>query len=121
MIPKTLFLVKQVRSRTSQIDNLGTPVSVLLQPRTLKAVERVADSLAATDDAFILVVAERALVADPYQGRGPHVRVADWTLAVAFVAEPADRDARLFSAHYEVGMVARHFVGGRVKSVDKKV
>lgn len=108
MIPKTLLLIKQIRPRAPQIDNLRTPVSVLLQARALKAVERVADALAAAHDAFVLVVAEGALVADAHERRGPHVRVTHGTLAVALVAEAADRDARLLAAHYEVGVMAGH-------------
>jgi hypothetical protein len=88
--------------RTAQIDNLGTPVPVLLEARALEAVEGVRDALAAAHDALVLVVAEAALVADAHQRRGPHVRVAHGALAVALVAEPADGDAGLLAAHYEV-------------------
>ena len=100
MIPKILLLVEQIRPRAPQIDDLRTPVPILLQARTLEAVEGGADALAAAHDALVLVVAEGALVADARQGRGPHVRVADGALAVAFVAEAADVDARQFAAHH---------------------
>lgn len=98
-------LTKQIRPRTPQINNLRTPIPILLQPRALKAVERVRDALAAAHDALVLVVAEGALVADAREGRGPHVAVADGAFAVAFVAEAADGDAGLFAAHYEVAGV----------------
>ena len=88
--------------RTPQINNLGTPVPVLLQAGTLEAVKGVRDALAAAHDALVLVVAEAALVADAHQRRGPHVRVAHGALAVALIAEPADGDAGLLAAHYEV-------------------
>ena len=90
MIPKILLLIKQIRPRTPQIDNLRAPIPILLQPRTLKAVERIADALAAAHHAFVLVVAEAALVADAHERGGPHVAVADGAFAVAFVAEASD-------------------------------
>lgn len=86
MIPKTLFLIKQIRPRAPQIDNLRTPVAILLQPCTLEAVKRVGNALAAADDALVLVVAEGALVAYAHEGGRAHVRVAHRTLAVALVA-----------------------------------
>ncbi|KAK3110825.1 hypothetical protein LTR53_014490 [Teratosphaeriaceae sp. CCFEE 6253] len=88
-----------IRPRTPQIDNLRAPVPVLLQPRALEAVERVADALAAAHDALVLVVAEGALVADARERRGPHVGVADGALAVALVAQSADGDAARLAAH----------------------
>tara|TARA_R110002003_G_scaffold40_4_gene2600 strand:+ start:14957 stop:15277 length:321 start_codon:yes stop_codon:yes gene_type:complete len=102
MISKILLLVEQIRPTTAQIDNLGTPIPVLLQPRTLEAVEGVGNALAATHDALVLVVAEGAFVADAGERRGAHVRVAHGAFAVAFVAQPADGYARLLAAHYEV-------------------
>ena len=45
MIPKILLLVKQIRPRTAQIDNLRAPVPILFQPRALEAVEGVRDAL----------------------------------------------------------------------------
>ena len=102
MIPKILFLVEQIRPRAAQVDDLRTAIPILLQPRTFKAVERIADALAAADDALVLVVAEAAFVADAHQSCRAHVAVADGALAVAFVAEAADCYARLLAAHYEI-------------------
>ena len=45
MIPKILLLVEQIRPRTAQIDNLWTPIPILLQPRTFETVEGVGDAL----------------------------------------------------------------------------
>lgn len=104
MIPEILLLVKQIRPRTPQIDNLRTTIPVLLQPRALKAVESVRDALAAADDAFVLVVAEGAFVADAHEGRGADVGVADGAFAVAFVAEAAEGDAGHFAAHDEIAV-----------------
>lgn len=92
-------MVEQICPRTSQIDNLGTAIAVLLQTRTFEAVEGVTDTLATADDAFVLVVAEGALVADSHQRGWAHVGVADGAFAVAFVAETADGDAGLLAAH----------------------
>jgi len=100
MISKILLLIKQIRPRAPQINNFRTPIPILLQPCTLKAIKRVGNPLAAAHDAFVLVVAESAFVADAHGGRGPHVGVADGAFAVAFVAEAADGDAGGFAAHY---------------------
>jgi len=108
VIPEILLLIEQIRPRTPQIDNLWTPIPIFLQPRALEAVKRIADALAAADDAFVLVVPEGALVADAGKRSGTNVGVAYGALAVAFVAEPADGDARCFAAHDEIGMMARH-------------
>jgi hypothetical protein len=102
MIPKILLLIKQIRPAAPQIYNLRTPIPILLEARALEAVERVADALAAAHDAFVLVVAERTLVADACQCGRSHVRVAHGTFAVAFVAESPDGDPGLLAAHYEV-------------------
>lgn len=108
LIPKTFLLIEQIRPRTSQIYNLGTTVAVLFQTRAFEAVECITDTLATADDAFILVVAKRALVADPHQRSRAHVGVAHGAFAVAFVAKAADGDAGLLAAHDEIGMMARH-------------
>lgn len=108
MIPETFLLVEQIGSRTSQIDDLGTPIAILLKARTFKAVERITDTLAAADDTLVLVVSEGALVADADQGCWAHVRIADRTFSVTFVTQAADRNARLLAAHDEVGVVTRH-------------
>ena len=100
MIPNPLLLIKQIRPTTPQIHNLRTPVPILLEPRALEAIKSVADPLAAAHDAFVLVVAEAALVADAHERGGAHVRVAHGAFAVAFVAEAAQGDAGGFAAHY---------------------
>ena len=111
MIPKVLLLVKQIRPRRAEVDDLGTPITVLFEARALEAVEGVADAFAAADDALVLVVAKGALVADAHERGRAHVRVAHGALAVALVAQPAQRNAGLLAAHDEVGMVAGHGFG----------
>jgi hypothetical protein len=108
LIPETFLLVEQIRPRTSQIDNLGTTVAVLLQARAFEAVKGVTDALATADNTLVLVVAEGALVADPDQCGWAHVGVAHGAFAVAFITETADGDARLLAAHDKIGMMARH-------------
>lgn len=112
LIPEILLLVEQIRPRTTQIYNLRAAVPVLLESRALEAVESVRDAFAAAHDALVLVVAERALVADAYESGGAHVGVADRALAVAFVAETADGDAAGFAAHDEIWVMAGHGGGG---------
>ena len=113
MIPKILLLVEQIRPRATEIYNLRTSVSILLQPCAFKAVECIRYSFTTADNAFILVVAERAFVADSHERSRTDVGVADGTFAVAFVAETADGDARGFAAHDEIWMMARHYYGIR--------
>ncbi|KAG7051035.1 peroxin 26 [Colletotrichum scovillei] len=93
---------KQVGPGAAEVYNLGAPVAVLFEARALEAVKGVRDALAAADDALVLVVSERAFVADADEGRGADVGVADGALAVALVAEAADGDAGLLAAHYEI-------------------
>lgn len=109
MISEILLLIKQICPRTAQIDDLRTPVSVLLKARALEAVKSVADALAAAHDAFVLVVAEGAFVADAHEGRGAHVGVAYGALAVALVAQASDGDACRFAAHDEIASVGVSF------------
>lgn len=72
----------------------------MLQSCALETIKRIRDPFTAADDAFVLVVAEGAFVADAHEGRRSNVGVADGAFAVAFVAETADGDARLFATHY---------------------
>lgn len=114
MIPVILLLVKQIRPAAPQIDNLWTPIPILLKPGTLKAIEGITDPLPTAHDTFVLVVAEAAFVADAHERCGTHVRVTDGAFAVTFVAEAAHGDAGCFAAHYEIGVVAGHVVEGKV-------
>ena len=41
VVPEILLLVEQVCSRTTQVDDLRTPITILLQSRALEAVESV--------------------------------------------------------------------------------
>ena len=77
LIPKVLLLIKQIRPRTAQVDDLRTAVAVLLQASAFEAVEGIGNALAAAHDALILVVAKGALVADAHEGLGADVGVAD--------------------------------------------
>ena len=58
--------------------------------------------LATTDDTLVLIVTKGAFIAYPHQRCGSNVAVADGAFAVTFVAETADGDAGLLTAHYEV-------------------
>ena len=102
MIPKILFLIKQIRPTAPQINNLRAPISIFLQPRTLKAIKCVRDALTTTDDTFVLIITEGTFVADADERGGADVAVADRAFAVAFVAETAHGYAGLFAAHDEI-------------------
>jgi hypothetical protein len=110
MIPKILFLVEQIRPRTTQIDDLRTPISVFLESGALETVEGIRDALATAYDTLVLVVAEGAFVADAGKGGRAHVGVAHRAFAVTLVAEAADGDAGLLAAHYKI---SRHTVSTR--------
>lgn len=45
MISKVFLLVEEIRPRTAQVDDLRTPIPILFQPRTFKAVESVGYAL----------------------------------------------------------------------------
>lgn len=111
MSPSSLLLVEQIRPRTSQVNDLRTPIPILFEPRTLEAVERIRYSLSTTDDTFVLVVAEGTFVANSDESCGTNVGVADGTFPVAFVAETAEGDAGGFAAHGEIGVMAGHGCG----------
>lgn len=108
MIPEVFLLVKEICSRRAQVDNLGAPIAILLKPGALEAVKCIADAFSTADDALVLVVSERALIANAGEGSRAHVGIADRTFAVTFVAEPSKRDPWLLAAHNEIGMVAGH-------------
>lgn len=100
MISKVLLLIKQIRPRTPQIDDLGTAIPILFQSRALKAIESITDALATTHYTLVLIVAEGTLVADSGESGRAHVGVANGAFAVALVAEAADGDAGGLAAHY---------------------
>jgi hypothetical protein len=108
MVPEVLLLVKEIRPRRAEIDDLWASITILLQSRALKAVKGVADAFPAADNAFVLVVSKGALIADANESGRAHVRVADRTFAVTFVAEPSERDSCLLAAHDEIRVVAGH-------------
>ena len=102
MISKILLLVEQIRPRAPEVDDLRTAISILLQPRALKAIESIRDPLPAANDTLVLVIAKRAFVANSHEGGRADVAVADGAFAVAFVAEASYCYAGLFAAHDEI-------------------
>lgn len=100
LIPKILLLVKQIRSRTSQINNLRTSIPILLQPRTLETIESITDPFSAAHDTFVLVVSKGTFVADSNKSCWTDVGIAYGTFTVAFVAESTDGYAGDLATHY---------------------
>lgn len=86
MISEILLLVEEVRPRRSKVDNLGASIAIFFEPRTLKAVEGVADSFAATNNTFVLIIPKRAFIADSNEGGGSDIAIADRALAITLVA-----------------------------------
>ncbi len=66
----------------------------------LKEERKKPTYLTTTNDAFVLIIAKRAFVADAHEGCGAHVAVANWTFTVAFIAQAPDCYSGLFAAHY---------------------
>ena len=56
-------MVEQVRSGTSEVDDLGAAMAVLLQARTFEAVEGIGNDFTTADDTLVLVVSKGTLVA----------------------------------------------------------
>lgn len=112
VVPEILLLVEQISPTTAQIDNLRAAIPILLQTCALEAVESIRDSFAAANDALVLVIAERAFVADAGESCWTHIRVADGAFAVALVTETTDRNSGLLAAHNEIGMMTGHGGGG---------
>ena len=90
MVSEILLLVEQISPRGAEIDDFGASIAILLQSRTLEAVECVANAFSTADDALVLVVSKRALVADANKRRRAYVGVADRAFAVALVTESSE-------------------------------
>ena len=61
--------------------------------------------LTTANDALALVVTERALVADSNKSCWADIAIANWTFPVTFIAQSADSDSWLLSAHDEVTVI----------------
>ena len=109
-----LPLIEQVRLRRSQVDDLRAAVPVLFHLRAFATIVRVRDAGAPTNNAPPLIGPIIALVADSNEGTGSHIRIADHTFAVALFAQPADGDAGLLAAHYQIGVMLGHGVALRL-------
>ena len=103
-----LPLVKQVRLRAAQIDDLRAPISVLFHLCAFSTIIGIGNPRTAANHAPPLIRPIIALVADSNEGTGSDIRIAHHTFAVAFFAEAPDGDARLLAAHDEVGVVFGH-------------
>lgn len=110
MISEVLLLIKQICSTRSEIYDLWTSISILLQPRTFKTVECVRYAFSAAYYTLVLVISKAAFVTDPYEGCRSDVGIADRAFTIAFVAQTSDSNTCLLAAHNEIGMMARHCV-----------
>merc|ERR1719420_1125143 len=107
--PILFHLVEQVCLAATQVDNLWTPISVLLLHSALLTVIRITDARAPTDDTPALIRAIVALVANPDESARPHIGVADHTLSVTLFTQPPNGNSSLLSAEYQVRMMLCHF------------
>jgi len=108
VISKVLLLVEEIRPRTSQVDNFGATIAVLFQSCAFKAIKRIRNTLPTTYNTLVLIVPKRALIAYADQSSGSNVAVANGALAITFVAQTANSNAGLLTAHHKIRMMARH-------------
>ncbi|KAL8672077.1 MAG: hypothetical protein Q9168_003437 [Polycauliona sp. 1 TL-2023] len=98
----TVFRQADVGEYLREVDNFGASIAIFLEPCALKTVESVADPFTATYDAFILIVAKGAFIADANERGRPDITITDRTFAVTFVAQSSYGYPRLLSAHDEI-------------------
>ena len=103
-----LSLVKVIHARSADVDDLRTAVAVLFLQRALPAVVSIRYSGRPAHDALALERPVVALVANVDQNVGPHVAVADDTLAITLFAQTAQGDPGLLPAEHQVRVVLRH-------------
>jgi len=107
---EAIFLpfIEQVRLRATQIDYFRTTVSIFFRYSALLAIVGIGDSLASTNHASTLVGPVIALITHSDESAWSDIGIAYDTFAIAFLAEPANGNARLLSAHNEVWMMLCH-------------
>lgn len=110
-------LVKLIHSHRAQVDYLWTTVSILLQLHTLFTVISISSANAVADETSVLIGAVVALIAYPHQDSGSNIRVADHTLAITLVAQPANRYPNLLPAHDQIWMMLSHLQNLKPKSI----
>jgi hypothetical protein len=91
-------------STTTQIYDLRTSISILLQSCAFEAVKSVRDPFTTAYHTLILIVSEAALIANPDESCGANIGITNGTFAIALVAETADGDTRLFPAHDKIAV-----------------
>lgn len=62
----------------------------------------VGEYLATAYNAFVLIVAKGAFVANPDEGRRSNITIAYRAFTITLVAQTSDCNARLLSAHYKI-------------------
>merc|ERR1719160_2436556 len=84
---ESIFLpfVEEISLCLTQVDDLRTPIPVLLHLRALFAVVRIGNASASADDALAFV-----------------------RTVIALVAQAPNINSALFAAHHEIGMMLRH-------------
>merc|ERR1719270_2380490 len=100
--------VEQISFRAPEVDNFWAAVPVLLLDGALLAVVGVRDPRAPADDAAALVAPVVALVADPDQGTGPHIRITDGALAITLLTQPPYGHSGLLPAENEIWVMPGH-------------
>lgn len=103
-----LLLIEHICPGTTQINDLGTAITITLQLWTFPAVVCVWYSWRAADDAAPLECTVVTLVTDPDDRGGTDITVAYHTLAIALLAQPSYGYAWLLTTHDEIRIVTRH-------------
>lgn len=103
-----LSFIEQIGSGRTQIHNLWASIAIFFDLATLLAVEGIRNPSTSTNDTPALITPIVALITNASQLTGPYIRVADYTLAITLLTEPANGDATLLAAHDEIWMVLSH-------------
>jgi hypothetical protein len=118
-----LCLVMRVSALIGDVLHSRATITVPFHQNALMAVVCQALARRATDDAaaFLILLAERALVAQLHQGLLVGVGVANRAAPVAVLAQVAGRLPRLVAAHVEIFLMPRHLCNEVLRDVNKPV
>lgn len=103
-----LALIKQVGLCAAEVDDFRTAISIFLLLGAFFTIVGIRDAGTTADDTAPLEGPIIALVTHTNQRAGPHIRVADHTLAIALLAQAPDCYSRLLPAHDQVWMMLGH-------------
>lgn len=107
---ETVFfpLVKQIRTRAAEVDDLGAAIAVFFERNAFLAIVCITNARTSANDASSLVASVVAFITNANQRARLHIAVTDDTFTVTFFAQATDCDAWLLAAHDKIGVVFSH-------------